>query len=132
MNRSTWLAVLATATVLAGASAASHAPWPRLGLWSERVVLEARPRLAALANGALARWERPSLVVVPSGAVPAAAAAAVLALGLATAFAIARRRHRPLHLAERLLRRGGAPSRVARRTRLPQDALRMLARGRRA
>jgi hypothetical protein len=113
MNRSTWSAVLVTAVVLAGAGIASRMSW-------QDVFALAR-RGGSLLEALRAAWL--------SLAFPArAAAGAGVGLGCAAALLVAGHRRRPRRLAVRLLRRGGGTARIARRTRMAQDALRLLLR----
>lgn len=119
MRRTTWLAVTITAVVLAGAGWLSRpAPWRGEALArTERVALA----LALEADAAAARVPTPVAAGITLGALAAL-------LGLA----IASRMRGGRHAAIGMLRRRRPVARIARRTRLAQDAVRFLAKAERA
>jgi hypothetical protein len=121
MRRSTWLALIATLLVLISASSLS-----RIG--SLRTTLHA---LSLPALPKVADFGRLSLELDPRALDPNAAAATSLALGAsALAMCIVRRRRsrgrRRTGRLLRLARNGCGTARIARETRLAQDAVRSL------
>lgn len=152
MRRSIWIAVVVTALVLAGAAEMPRLPWTRAaglaGQMLARVVeWAASLRLPVVLSGA---WERLSGLagqtlqrVVESLAslrlalpaawstgpapwAPAAAGVASLLLAGGAGFLLSRRQRDRRGLVLRLARRGRATVRIARRTRMAQDAVRTL------
>lgn len=127
MTRSRWLPVLAVVALLLGASAGST--MQARALAAPAVLRAAADRLPALVAAALEAL----------GAVPPAAwlgpLAATLALAAGLTVAVRqRRRQAPAPAASAgglvaaLVRDGATPEEVARRTRLPVDAVRVIAR----
>ena len=134
MNRSPWGAVLGAVLVLVATTLCTYVPWRRLAppvarltssTWAEqtaraRAWYEERLFLLALRGSG-----RAAPLPLPGG-VPVATAALV-ALAAAIALVMWRRRaRRPRPLVLELAARGEATSEIARRTGLPQDAVRLL------
>ena len=113
MSRSTWSAVLVTAIVLAGAGIASRMSWQDV---------------AALARQGGSLLETLRAAWLSLGSPARAAVAAGAGLAFAAALLAAGRGASPRRVAIRMLRRGGGTPRIARRTRMAQDALRILLR----
>jgi hypothetical protein len=133
MNRATWTAVFWTVVVLVAATLSTSLPWHEMAppvaqnaslVWNReasraRAWLDERRFILALQSGGRAR--------VP-GATPAAAAAvagAVLALAGVTVM-LARRVRRPRPQVLRMAGKGESAAEIARRTGLPQDAVRLM------
>ena len=133
MNRSTWTAVFWTVVVLVAATLSTYLPWNRITpavtrqtslAWDERTVRakdwldEQRFVLALLVPDSL------RLPALPGPAVAALALVVLAASGSGAAFAVRARRRRPRVL--RLAVHGESPVDIARRTGLPQDAVRLM------
>jgi hypothetical protein len=133
MNRSTWTAVFWTVVVLVAATLSTYLPWRQMTptvtrqaslAWGERTVrardwLDERCLVLALLVP-----DRLRLRARPGPAVAALALAALAACGAGAALAVRARRRRPRVL--RLAVHGESPVDIARRTGLPQDAVRLM------
>ena len=132
MNRATWTAVFWTVVVLVAATLSTYLPWHEMTppvarhatlAWRQeatraRAWIDERRFILALQSGGRAR--------IP-GASPAAAAVAAVALaviGVTIARVLRTRRARPQVL--RMAGQGESAAEIARRTGLPQDAVRLM------
>lgn len=127
MTRSRWLPVLTVVALLVGASAGS-------AVEARDLPTTATLRAAAARLPALAASAREALGTVPPATwLGPLAATLALTAGLAVVLR-QRRRHEPAaasspgDLVAALVRDGATPEEVARRTRLPVDAVRVIAR----
>lgn len=133
MNRSTWTAVFWTVVVLFAATMSTYLPWSQMAppvardasiTWNARAArarawLDERRFVLLLQYG-----DRVRVPALPWPLVAGAAFGMIALAGAGVAFARQARRRRPRVL--RMAGHGETPAEIARRTGLPQDAVRLM------
>jgi hypothetical protein len=132
MNRTTWTAVFWTVLVLCAATMSTYLPWNQMTPVVARQTATALAPRAARMRAWLderrfvfaARYGDRLRVPAATGAMAGAAALALLAAGVGATWALRTRRRRPHVL--RMAGSGESAAEIARRTGLPQDAVRLM------